>query len=263
MNLTLTPMLQSLRDIYNVNGVMPRFQAYLSLMLGETRGEAFPLGVFSPMGKHQADYLDRLIEIGAESIAEAAAIESAERLSDLPDTYRLLLVVADVTRNGWTQRYLTDAEWRLLNKYDQLAQNAQPTGFDRWITVQLWTDEEPTDDYILRETRSAIYRAAHRKYVGEPKTLEDMLNQEGRAMAFAGFQPTLDEEDISYSRQVIAPYLTSNGYPICFAALYGDEIAKAVGYQELGLSRMAGLDVGLVDALAAGVPVLGFNCKTT
>ncbi|MGH1366475.1 MAG: hypothetical protein ACRBF0_23135 [Calditrichia bacterium] len=245
MNISITPILQSLRDIYDIEGIMPRFQAYLSLMLGDTRGEAFPLGVFSPMGKRQSGYLDNLIALEAESIAEKAAAEAAAKLSAVSSTYRLLLVVADVARNGWTQRYLTDAEWRLQNKYDAMPQNARPINFDRWVTVQLWTDEEPNAAYISRETQATIYRAAYRERIGIPKTLAEMMHQEGRAMAFAGYSPTLNEEDIAYSRQIIEPFRQSNDYPVCFTALYGDEIAKAVGYQGLGLSKMAGFDVGL------------------
>ena len=254
MNVSLTPMLGSLREIYDVDGVMPRFQAYLSLMLGDARGEAFPLGVFSPMGRRQPDYLDALIALGAESIAKDAAEHAAERLASLPENYRLLLVVVDEKPNSWTQRYITDAEWRLQNKYDEMPQNAKPVGFDRWITVQLWTDVVPTAQYLQQETQASIYRAAYRKYLGEAKTLGAMMHQEGQAMAFAGYKLELDDDDLEYSRQVIAPYQQSTDYAICFAALYGDEIARALGYQALGLSPRAGFNVGLADALEHGAP---------
>lgn len=254
MKVSLTPMLQSLRDIYKVEGIMPRFQAYRSLMLGDTRGEAFPLGVFSPMGIRQADYLDALIALEAESIAENAAIQAAARLSFLSDDYRLILVVVDEKRNSWTERHITDAEWRLQNKYDEMPQDAKPVGFDRWVSVQLWTDEEPSASYIQKETQASIYRAAHRRHVGVAKTLREMMYQEGRAMAFAGFVPELDSDDIAYSRQVIKPHQMSTDYHICFTALYGDEIARAVGYQPLGLSTRAGFDVALADALVQAKP---------
>lgn len=252
MKVSLTPILKSLRDIYDVEGVMPRFQAYRSLMLGTTLGEPLPLGVFSPMGKRQPDFLDDLIALGAERIATEAALEAATKLSSVADHYRLILVVVDVGRNGWTERYLTDAEWRFFDKYNDMPKDASPVGFDRWITVQLWTDEEPTATYIQRETQAAIYRAAHLRRYGQPKTLEEMIRQEGRARAFAGYVPELDADDIAYSCEVIEPYRDSADYATCFTALYGDDIARAVGYQPLGLSTRAGFNVGLADAWEEG-----------
>jgi len=254
MKVSLTPILKSLRDIYDVEGVMPRFQAYRSLMLGTTLGEPLPLGVFSPMGKRQPDFLDDLIALGAERIATEAALEVSTKLSSVADHYRLILVVVDVGRNGWTERYLTDAEWRFFDKYNDMPKDASSVGFDRWITVQLWTDEEPTATYIQRETQAAIYRTAHLRQFSQPKTLEEMIRQEGRARAFAGYAPELDPDDIAYSREVIEPYRDSADYATCFTALYGDDIARAVGYQALGLSTQAGFNVGLVDAWEEGSP---------
>ena len=254
MKVSLTPILQSFRDIYDVEGVMPRFQAYRSLMLGTTLGEPLPLGVFSPMGKRQPDFLDALIAFGAEHIATEAALEAATKLSSVPDHYRLILIVVDVGRNGWTERYLTDAEWRFFDKYNDMPKEASPVGFDRWVTVQLWTDEEPTATYIRRETQAAIYRAAHLRRFGQPKTFEEMIRQEGRAMAFAGYTPELDADAITHSHEVTEPYRNSTDYATCFTALYGDEIARAVGYQPLGLSAQAGFNVGLADAWEEGSP---------
>ncbi len=249
MRTTVFPILHNLRDIYRVEGVMPRFKAYLSLMLGSTHDEPLPLGVFSPMGSRQSGYLDALIAMDAEGGAAEAAAEAAERLTWSSDHYRVLLVIADVARNGWTERHLTDAEWRIENKYDELPKSAVLRGFDRWVTVQLWTDVEPTAEYVRRETQSSVYRASHRKRYGAPKTLAEMMRQEGMAMAFAGSTPKLDEDDIDYTREVLRPFGDCTDFPTCFAALYGDEAARAVGLPPLGLSAYAGFDVGLANAI--------------
>jgi hypothetical protein len=47
---------------------------------------------------------------------------------------------------------------------------------------------------------------------------------------------------------VLQPYLDSGAYPICFAALYGDTAARALGYTPLGLSDWAGFAVAHADA---------------
>ena len=227
---------------------MPRFEAYVDFMTGGK--ELLPLGAFSPMGRQQPVYLDALIQMDAEEIAQRTALEVTKQLQVVPDKYKLALVVVDAPpgKNTWTHRHVTDAEWRLERKYDSVPMSDDC--YDRWVTVQLWTDEPACPEYIQQETRSALFRAAHQSQQGKrPDTLQEYLQQEGRAMAFADCAVELEADDIEYSKQVLEPLLQSTHYPTCFAALYGDEIAKQVGYPPLGLSHHAGFQVGLSDAL--------------
>ncbi len=49
---------------------------------------------------------------------------------------------------------------------------------------------------------------AYQQRHGPARTLRDMLAQEGQIMALAGCSgPTLDAEDIAYTREVLIPYL--------------------------------------------------------
>lgn len=247
MKVILTNILEDFRDLYRIEDRFERFGAYAALGSGKARGEPLPVGTFSPMGRQQAGYLDRLITMGAEELARAAAAEVAEAFAELHDRFRLMLVVADVPRNGWTERHLTDAEWRFtLN--DTLPKSMTLTGFDRWVSVLLWTDVEATEAYVKREVRGALYRALHVRYLGAAHTLSEMMRQEGRVLAYAGYAPELDAEELEYSREVIAPHLHSTDFPLCFAALYGDAAAKQVGYEALGLAADAGFQVALHDA---------------
>jgi hypothetical protein len=254
MHVEIVPVLASLRELYDVPGAMPRFRAYVALLSGKTRGEALPIGVFSPMGERQPAFLDALLALDAEAVCADAAREAAQRLDAFPDRLRALLVVADVPRNGWTERHLSDAEWRFTLKYDALAQKAALTGFDRWVTVQLWTDVPASADDVRRETQAALYRAVHRRVVGAPATLQERMLQEGRALAFAGARPRLVPGELDRARAVLAPALAQDDEPTCFAALYGDAAAQAVGYRPLGVGPWAGFEVALVDALRAGPP---------
>jgi hypothetical protein len=254
MHVELVPVLRSLRALYDVADAMKRFRAYVALLTGTTRGEPLPIGVFSPMGARQPAFLDGLLALGAEDVAADAARAAETRLAGLPDRLRALLVVADVPRNGWTERNLTDAEWRFSLKYDLLARKAPARGFERWVSIQLWTDEPPAAACVRRETLAALYRAAHRRVVGAPRTLHERMRQEGRALAFAGATPRLDADELAFSREALAPYLASAHAPTCFAALYGDAAARAVGYRPLGLATRAGFDVALADALEGDAP---------
>ena len=257
MKVVVTEILDDLRDLYRIEDRFRRFEAYVSLSSGKARGggkargEPLPLGTFSPMGQRQAGYLEQLIAMGAEGLAQVAADEVAEAFADLTDRFRLMLVVADVPKNGWTERQLTDAEWRFTLKNDTLPESTMPTNFDRWVSVLLWTDTEATKAYVESEVRGALYRALHHRYVGAPRTLTlgEMMRQEGRVLAYAGYVPKPDV-DLDYSRVVIAPYLQSTEFPVCFAALYGDAAARQVGYDALGLAADAGFQLALHDTLA-------------
>jgi hypothetical protein len=75
------------------------------------------------------------------------------------------------------------------------------------------------------------------------------MAQEGYAMTMAGCSnPSLDEDDLEYTRAVIAPNLDTKDYPIVITSLFGDVAAAALGYPPLGLSERAGFALALSDA---------------
>ena len=68
-------------------------------------------------------------------------------------------------------------------------------------------------------------------------------------MAAAGCSgPTLDAEDIAYTREVLAPYLDADGKRTCVECLFGDAAARSLGFTPRGLSPWAGLALALHDA---------------
>ena len=241
MRLTIHPILQELRALYGVGKLysVERFRAYTTLASGGP--ELLPLGDFSPMGRRQPEYLDALLAVDAEGLATEYAHEIETELEDVQAEFRLILVVADQPGNGWTQRWLTDAAWRFGPE-----KVPQQTSEHRWITVQLWTHASPTPAYLRSQVRGAVRRAVWRIRYGPPVTLADHLAQEGAALRsggglFAGEPLSLEQGELSYTRQVLAPLLGSDHWPTIFAALYGDEAAREVGFPPLGLSALAGL----------------------
>ena len=75
------------------------------------------------------------------------------------------------------------------------------------------------------------------------------MAQEGYAMAMAGCSiPSLDEDDLEYTRAVIAPNLDTKDYPIVITSLFGDPAAASLGYAPPGLSERAGFALALRDA---------------
>ena len=76
-----------------------------------------------------------------------------------------------------------------------------------------------------------------------------MLEQEGYAAARAGCtRPSLDADDLEYTRTVIAPHLDAHDRATVIACLFGDVAANALGYPPHGLSDRAGLVLALHDA---------------
>jgi hypothetical protein len=84
---------------------------------------------------------------------------------------------------------------------------------------------------------------------GPARTLRQMLAQEGQVMALAGCSgPTLDAEDIAYTREVLIPYLDGDDMRTCIECLFGDAAARTLGFTPRGLSPWAGLALALHDA---------------
>ena len=239
MKLEFVPLLQLQRDIYKMPRNIARFKSYLDLLTGGTDDMALPLPAMNPMGKeHVGVQLDTLIALEAEKVAEEATHEAQQRLFGSPEadqhTLKVALVVADDAHGAWTNRYLTETRHFFQNK-GEIRRN--------WATVLLWTgDTYTSQSQIRREVLVTIYRVLYLKRHGLPTTLQQMMRQEGLALAFAGaIEPYLDADDLAYTREVIQPYLDSEHFPTIFACLYGDEAAKSVGYEPLGLSTNWGL----------------------
>jgi hypothetical protein len=62
--------------------------------------------------------------------------------------------------------------------------------------------------------------------------------------------PTLEDDDLDYSRSVIAPHRQATDRATVMACLFGDTAAKALGYEPRGLSDRAGLALALHEARA-------------
>src|SRR6478752_7291072 len=105
MRVELVPMLAAQRDLLETPRGWARFSRYLAAMTGGTGEIVLPLPLFNPMAKgHVAAFLDRLIALKAEVIAERAAAEAGKRLHAFDLDFRLGLVVADDAQGGWTNR---------------------------------------------------------------------------------------------------------------------------------------------------------------
>ena len=242
--LSVTPMLQVQRDLYDLPRGRDRFNHYLATMTGSTDDLVLPLQAMNPMGKvHIVETLDALIALGAENLAAEAIIDAERRLGPVEADLRVGIVVADDVAGGWTNRDLIEAN-RLRHVPTELLKRG-------WVVVLFWTSEPVNKQKVREEVLSSVFRDVSLMRHGAPKTLQEVMALEGRALAFAGAdEPVLDGEDLAYTREVIRPHLQAaafEDFPTVFACLFGDDAAKRVGYPPLGLSRRAGFALALAE----------------
>ena len=60
-------------------------------------------------------------------------------------------------------------------------------------------------------------------------------------------RPTLDAEDLAYTREVLAAFLDSSDKRTCIECLFGDAAARTLGFTPRGLSPWAGVALALHD----------------
>lgn len=252
MKLEFIPLLQLQRDLYNIPRGQERFRVYLETMLDADASdiELPPLALMNPMGKeHIPAMLDTLLAMDADAVAASAIAQLLEakpiaevikQFEKIPGKFKVGLVVADDLMGGWTNRYTSEFSDRF--ETEQSLKRG-------WLSGILWTSEVPSIQKVREVTLTAVYRVAYIQRHGFARTLQEMLNQEGYAMAMAGCkQPNLDADDIAYTRAIVAPHLSTHDYPTMMTCLFGDRAAHSLGYRALGLSEYAGLALALHQA---------------
>ena len=133
---------------------------------------------------------------------------------------------------------------RAPRAHSAASSSARPSG------LSLVTRNTPSAQATREETLTAVYRAARIQQHGFAATLREIMAQEGYAMAMAGCsKPSLDDDELEYAREVIAPNLDSKDYPTIITSLFGDVAAVSLGYTPPGLSERAGFALALSDAL--------------
>ncbi|MBO0859256.1 MAG: hypothetical protein J2P21_12400 [Chloracidobacterium sp.] len=243
MKLAFVPLLQIQRDLYRMPRGMERFRAYLKTIVDpETNDLKLPLAAMNPMARdHALALLDEYMALDADGVAAHAVTEAESRLPNVAGEFKVTLVISDDAMGGWTNRYASEMAARSGSK---------PLLKRGWITGALWTSETPSAQAAREEALTTVYRAAYIQQHGFAASLREIMAQEGYAMAMAGCgEPSLDADELEYTRQVIAPKLDSKDYPTVITSLFGDVAAASLGYAPPGLAERAGFALALIDAL--------------
>ncbi len=235
----LVRCLTKVRELYRLPRTFERFECYLGLVDADGT-QVLPLSMLNPMAKeHALKRVDELLALDAEDRVLAAGREAAARLGGIDDALRLIVLLMDDAMGGWTNRSFAEFAHRYERKYEV------PRG---WASVAIWTSEDPTPELLERRTFESLYRTADERANGPVRTLGEILDREGRTMHFAGHRPRYDGATLRAIRERIEAYRNSHAAPEVFACLYGDEIARSLGYPPLGIPDRGGYDLAAYDA---------------
>ncbi|WP_435011540.1 hypothetical protein P12x_002853 [Tundrisphaera lichenicola] len=243
MNLEYVPLLEIQRDLYRIPRGLGRFNAYIRTMVREdgTDLDRAPLAALNPMAReHVADLLDALLELGAEVIGSRAASEGSARLADLEGNLKVGLVVADDRGGGWTNRVASEFGFMT---------GGHSTRDRGWLSGVLWSSESASERSVREAVLVPLFRWAYIHRHGKARTLAQFMAQEGDAMARAGcLGPTLDDEELDYTRQILEPDLGETLPRTIMECLFGDEGGRTLGFTPRGLGHRAGLALALHQA---------------
>ncbi len=263
MILDYVPLVRVMRDLHNIPRGQPpdfngkkRFRQYLRTIFDYDRKVCkLPLLLaMNPMAKdHVTALLDAYLAMDADGIGARATAEAAARLADVPGNFKVGLVVCDDLMGGGTNRYQYEFGIRFGADYSRFSGDSPPKLprwlKDIWLQGTLWSSEAPAERAVRESILAAAHRVAYQQRHGPARTLRDMLAQEGQVIALAGCSgPTLDAEDIAYTREVLIPYLDADDMRTCIECLFGDAAARTLGFTPRGLSPWAGLALALHDA---------------
>src|SRR5262245_40002078 len=228
MYLDYVPLLRVMREIQSIprgqppdfNG-MKRFRHFVRRIfprekngkIDENAVYLLPLLAINPMAKdHVTALLDAYLAMDADGIGARVAAEVATRLANVPGDFKVGLIVADDLMGAGTNRYENEFAFRFgAVRLPSGGVKRSPGLKDVWLQGVLWSSESPSERAVREAILTAAHRVAYMHQHGPARTLREMLAQEGQVMAAAGCRgPTLDAEDMDYTREVLIPYLDAD-----------------------------------------------------
>jgi hypothetical protein len=225
----LLPILSIMRDFYQKPRNPERFQTYLQLLQGNTKGDlVLPIGGFNPMGKeHVLEKLNALDALNAEQIIENTLLEFNKKQNKTP-IFKVALNLSDDLHGGWTNRFTTDYD----NKFKINALVSR-----QFCTPVFWTSEEYDAALIKKRTLASLYRTLYWSTHPKPTTLKDHIEQEKYVAQQVGFKEELPDIDFKKWADFYQKHADSDDYSLIFNFLYGDKVCEALGFGCFGIGE--------------------------
>lgn len=225
MKFQVIPVIDTMLELYQKPLTPARFQDYLKLLQGETKGDlALPLGGFNPMAKeHAREKLQELKTLGAEEIAAEVSLDLNKRLS-LQQADKLIsiaITLSDDLKGGWTNRYTSDYDSKF--KINALLSR-------NFCTPVFWTGEHFSGDLIRQRILEYAWRTVYRQSHEAPRTLQDHLAQETFVAKQAPAPVHLADETTTVTKVLYQQHKGSDDYHTIFNFLYGSKASSSLAF---------------------------------
>lgn len=235
MHLECTPILDRMEALYELPRTPKRFETYLQLLQGNTKGElVLPIGGYNPMGKdHVLEKVRELKTLHAEELVADELIRVIREIdASKGPTFEVVINVADDFGGAWTDRYTSDYS----SKFE-----IQALVNRKFCTPYFWTGENYSEALIRSRTRNYAFRTYYWSQLGKPKSLTDHLQLELNVQAHVNqLNEPLDPALVDLLKAFVAEHAASEDYNLLFNFFYGDAASEALGYQSYGIPEMGG-----------------------
>jgi hypothetical protein len=221
----LLPTLDIMVDLYEKPRDRTRFQAYLKLLQGDTKGDlAMPISGFNPMAKpHLLEKLTELKAIQAETIIKKTLFDLNRPFKTAKKTpvFKVALNVSDDLAGGWTNRFTSDYDNKF--KINALVKR-------QFCTPMFWASEPYSETLVQQRTLESAFRTIYWLNHSKPCTLKEHVEQEkwvahqSRLPFYRKWEPIFAKPDL------FTKYCESDSYHIIFNFLYGDKASESLEF---------------------------------
>ncbi len=213
----LLPTIDIMVDLYKKPRDAARFQAYLKLLQGDTKGDlVMPISGFNPMAKsHLLEKLAELKAVQAETIMQKILFDLNHSFKPPKKSpvFKVALNVLDDPMGGWTNRFTSDYDSKF--KINALLKR-------QFCTPIFWSSEPYSADLVRKRTLECAFRTIYRLKHSQPSTLKEHVEQE--KFAAQKNQVVFAKKDDFYAK-----YCESDSYQVIFNFLYGDDASESLG----------------------------------
>jgi hypothetical protein len=238
MPFTVLPILDKMVEFYQKPISTERFQAYLQLLQGNTKGDmVLPIGGYNPMAKpHLLDKLAELKALKAEEIMSdvLATINQKTTVPKTDQQFQVSITIADDLLGGWTNRFTTDYDSRF---------KLNPLITRHFCVALFWSSEAYTVDLIQQRVQETVFRTLYWLEHPRPLTLAAHVAQELFVVKNTQFASSPLAVDMTFLENFYQEHQTTDDYSVIFSFLYGDNAALQLGFKEYGVQgEMAGFN---------------------